>query len=227
MPNLTDAYLRIDRASEHLAELNSLCDSVCEAQAKATTINLKAEVIPPGESREVMSVVSGRTPIPDKCRLLVGDTANSFRSALDYLVGQLAELDSGSRQPKTQFPIESSPDGFNARKKTFLRGVNQAHITGIEALQPYNGCQWTEHLATLSNLDKHNELVAVAHDYIVTVSYGPTLRTEKNTVQTAMNVNIKPVLRIALGNGLPLKETLEKIKFKVTDTLGSFKLDFK
>src|SRR3989442_13745286 len=65
------------------------------------------------------------------------EVAGHFRSALDYLIGQLANLDSGPGERRTQLPIESTPEGFKKRRDSFLEGVNDAHVAAIERLQPY------------------------------------------------------------------------------------------
>jgi hypothetical protein len=47
------------------------------------------------------------------------------------------------------------------RRNSWLAGLNDDHVDAIEAWQPYQGCEWTKHLASLSNIDKHNRLVTV------------------------------------------------------------------
>jgi hypothetical protein len=44
----------------------------------------------------------------------VGEVCYNFRSALDYLIFELAKLDSGVEQGGTQFPIMDSPKDFTA-----------------------------------------------------------------------------------------------------------------
>lgn len=105
-------------------------------------------------------VQTGTAVIPDRCQILIGDTAVSLRSALNYLVGQLSRLDSvsGRKGKRTQFPIESCPNDFDGRKCRYLEGLTEAHVAAIERLQPYNGCDWTQRLQKLSNLDRHPRL---------------------------------------------------------------------
>jgi hypothetical protein len=223
---LDDAYLRLKRAEEHFEELKALCADVCAAQVEATIIKSQPNItIGPGEFASIVEVESAKTTIPCRCKILVGDVASNLRSALNYLTGELAELDSGAER-RTQFPIEKAPESFKGQStgKGFLVGLSVAHLAALEQLQPYNGCQWTADLASLSNLDKHSKLIAVAHDYRVT---GTVNATDTDTSKLTVDMNIKPVIRIALDDGLPLIETLEIIQSQVSQTLDAFKPEFK
>jgi hypothetical protein len=221
---LNTAYLKIARATEHLEELRRLHDEVCNAQAKDTTIEAEpAGTIDPGEAKRVVTIHTGEAVIPDRCRILVGDVANGLRSALDYLIGRLAELDSGPGERRTQFPIESTSEGFKSRRRSFLEGVSDTHISAIERLQPYNGCDWMLSLQKLSNFDKHSDLVIVVHDYLVWLTGTIEPADERGSQKHTVHLRLRPVLRIALGNGLPLIETLEMLKLKVTETVDTFK----
>jgi hypothetical protein len=73
-----------------------------------------------------------------------------------------------SRARRNQFPIESTPDGFRARRQTFPAGVGDGVASYIEGLQPYNNCGWTRRLADLSNLDKHNQLIDLLQAFAIT-----------------------------------------------------------
>lgn len=225
-PSLDHAYLRVGRAQEHLAELKVLHDAICAAQREATIVQSNPQtVIQPGETLEILRVETGQTPIPARCGVLVGDTINSLRSALDYLVGQLAWLDSGRRQAKTQFPIEAAPEDFKGRRRFYLRGVNDLHVAAIEALQPYNGAEWAERLRVISNRDKHDELIIVLHDVLVTpiVTKNPA---DGDGPAHSVHVELQPVLRVELGNGVPLIETLELLHARVVETLDAFQAEF-
>src|ERR1043166_2723854 len=97
-PSLADSYVRVARAREHFDELKELHAEICTAQAEATVMEYEGNVrIEPGEMAEILRVQTAKTPIPETFRVLLGDVVNSLRSALDYLVGQLAILDSGAR----------------------------------------------------------------------------------------------------------------------------------
>lgn len=227
MPSLADAYARLERAHEHLREVRALANTICQAQAEATRLQVSpGRTLKPGEYGHVFSVESANTPIEGRLAVLVGDTVNSLRSCLDYLIGELAELDSGSRQTRTQFPVEQSPEAFQNRRRTFLAGLSDAHVAHIESLQPYSGASWTAKLARMSNWDKHNKLVLVAHDYLL----GGTLKTGEpaasGDLPLEMHFTLTPSLRVQLEDGLQLLETLDEIRQGVTSTLEHYAPEF-
>lgn len=223
MLSLKHAYLRIDRANEHLGELTEIHDAVCAAQSQATTIKTNMNVtIQPDQAVPIIMVEHGDILIPDRISILIGETIYNLRSALDYLVNRLARLHSGDKERGTQFPIESTKDGFGKRKDTFLQGVNNVHVAAIEKLQPYNGCEWTGHLRDMSNPDKHNDLIVVTHDCLVRIDATTIDSTESESVELQMHMNLQPVLSIRLRDGLPVVETLEILQSQVSQVLDSF-----
>ncbi|HLM99257.1 MAG TPA: hypothetical protein VK335_08245 [Bryobacteraceae bacterium] len=165
--------------------------------------------------------------MPYLSQILAGQIANGFRSALDYLVGRVAELDSGPSKRRTQFPIESCAEGFLRRKSTFLKGLNTAHIAVIERLQPYNGCAWTGRLAELSNLDKHNALIPAKMDFLYSGILDPIKGTKARPRHYKVRMHITPTVYVGIGNGYPLVETLRKIGTGVAQTLTYFDAEFK
>jgi hypothetical protein len=131
--------------------------------------------------------------IPPKVAILVGEAVYNFRASLDYLVGALAVTNgrAAEHRRRTQFPIESTAEGFAARRHSFLEGISDAHISIIRAYQPFAGCQWTARLAELSNLDKHNALVIVAQ--------GIQIEVHESTGAGRHRVSVSPYLRFEQG----------------------------
>lgn len=231
MTALRNAYARLTRADEHIADLKALHLEVCTAQAKATVVKYNPTImIPPGEARQVIEFDNTRhPPVPARIALLAGDAADNLRAALNYLVGKLAVLDSGVRGRRNQFPIEPLPKNFQMNTKGargFLCGVNTAHSAVIEGLQPYNGCKWTRALGEISNYNKHNDLVVVTHDQMISFIMTTDDPGEGLVTTAAMQVQIQPVLRIAMGNGMPLIEIIETIRYQVADLLDTFNSEF-
>lgn len=103
-----------------------------------------------------------RQPLPDHWPLLAGEAVQNLRSALDHAVYAVAG------RSKSQFPIFTNPDDFQARSKDALRGVPEAMRATIERAQPYNRAPKNPRRArlavlnALSNLDKHRVLAVVA-----------------------------------------------------------------
>ena len=227
MPSLTDAYARLERADEHLREVHALAQEICAAQAEATRVQSAPDMtLVSGALGQLFTVESANTPIAGRLGVLIGDSVNSLRSCLDYLVGELAELDSGSRKPRTQFPIEQSPDVFRSRRQTFLKGVSDAHVAHIESLQPYKGTSWTTKLARMSNWDKHNKLVLVTHDYILGGVVTKSETSDSGEVALQFHMSLTPSLRVQLEDGLQLLETLDEVRIGVASTLENFSPEF-
>ena len=228
MPSLADAYTRLERSDEHLNQVRALAQQISTAQAEATKVQVTpGQTIQPGEFGQIFEVESASTPIAGRLAVLVGDSVNNLRSCLDYLVGELAELDSGSRKPRTQFPVEASPEAFRGQRKRFLNGISDVHAAHIESLQPYNGTGWTAKLSSLSNWDKHNELVLVAHDYLVSSSVMHGEPSASGEVALQIQFAIQPSLRIQLESGLQLLDTLQEIRDGVASTLEHFSSAFR
>ena len=78
----------------------------------------------------------------------------------------------------------------------------------------------------MSNWDKHNKLVLVAHDYIVggTITTGETSDAGEMPIQ--LQISLQPSLRIQLQDGLQLLETLDEVRAGVASTLEHFMPEF-
>jgi len=227
MPTLANAYVRLERADEHLQSIRQLAEEICVAQAEATRVEIPpGKIIAPGEFGHVLTVESANTPIPAKLGVLIGDCINSLRSCLDYLTTELAELDSGEAKQRNQFPVEKSPTDFMSKRKTFLRGVSDRNVEKIESLQPYNGADWTRNLARLSNWDKHNRLLVVAHDYLVGATISPNEAFSAADAPLKITMHIQPSLRIQFEDGLQLLEALTEVRIGTQSTLEYFAPQF-
>ena len=224
MPSLEHAYLQRDWAREKIDRLEVLCRDICAVEQQAMVVDVKPETTIPAKAKELYTYIPGGTPIPPELLLLAGESIGALRSALDYLVRNLSELDTGTvPKARTQFPIESSPDGFNGKRGTFLAGVNDSHVAHIESLQPYCGCDWTKRLAKFTNIHKHNALLDVRHDLLYWATLYPIPGTDAYTV----NMHFEPAIYIFVDDGFPLVETLKEIESQVSQTLDAFNPQFK
>lgn len=93
--------------------------------------------------------------------ILTGEAIYNLRSALDYLVYELAIADSGVVPRGTQFPIADSADGFRRRRSNYLKGLSEEHKDAIGA---YSGADWAKILRDISNPDKHRALTVIEGD---------------------------------------------------------------
>jgi hypothetical protein len=99
--------------------------------------------------------------------LPVGDAAHNLRSALDYLVWEMAYIDGGGVDPphgKTQFPIMRRPTDFTSRTTYMLENVSNPHRAIIERFQPYKRWKGLDFhplglLRDINDDDKHRLVV--------------------------------------------------------------------
>jgi hypothetical protein len=240
---LAGAYARLDRAMEHLTDLKKLIGDFIdhEYEIAESTAQFDPPNQPPGVDVPVQ-ITRPESPIPLKISILIGETVNNLRTGLDYLVYQLAILDSGSIQNGTQFPIEDTPTGFQGRRKSYLRGVSDSHAASIERLQPYNGVNWTRLLRTISNPDKHRHPIINTHSSNITSVAGkdPTevyapvgikglfidMIVPAPDFNNMMHVQFHITFFIAFDDGLPVIETLEQMQAEVANTVANFKSEF-
>jgi len=176
--------------------------------------------------------------VPLLFSILVVEICYNLRAALDYLIFELARLDSGQVQNGTQFPIEDRPKNFAGNGHRRLVGLNARHIAAMELLQPYNGCNWTRLLRDISNPDKHRSLSFAqggfeleaypAADRLRFLNLPGKVSSARHPVTgVEMHVQTNLTLEIQFSDGTPVVPTLEKIKTQVAATLEAFKTDFK
>jgi hypothetical protein len=127
---LDGAFERVNRAGEHLVNLNARLEAFRQEHENSVVLQFNAES---PHHPEFVSYISASMKIP----ILIGEIVYNLRSALDYLIFELGKFDSGETQNRTQFPIEDTKNGFRGCRKTFLKGVNSDHVARIEGLQPY------------------------------------------------------------------------------------------
>jgi hypothetical protein len=204
-PSLDNAYARVRRAKQHLVNLRRRNNRLWEPQP----ITLFGPRIP---------------AIPPIFGILIGETVYNLRAALDYLIYEVAFLDSGSIQKGTRFPIEDTPSGFNGRRKTYLKGVSHKHQTLIERLQPYKGVNWTQILRDVSNPDKHKNLTVIRPS-------GHLLRRRAISIALPflllpMHVDANLASQIKFGDGTLVIETLEILQSQVSKVIDSFNPEF-
>src|SRR5262249_17527994 len=120
--------------------------------------------------------------------ILVGEIVYNLRAALDYLIYQLAYLDTGKVQKGTKFPIEDHINSWKTyiiprksagRRKwpLWLPLLTKGHQAEIEGLQPFRGCKWTKTLRELSNPDKHADLIIIDAHAVARIWRNTSLET--------------------------------------------------
>lgn len=176
--------------------------------------------------------------IPPDLPLAISDAIHNLRAAMDYLVYQLAKLDSGQFQTGTQFPIEdakiaTAPGGnivgFDISKKKMLKGLSPDHIDRLEQLQPYKGVDWTKHLRDISNPDKHRDLTPITSEraHMVFWMHGPHGKGKRLPSGDTLQAYPTHAIKIVLADGDALiTPTLWAILGCTSDTVNKFNLEF-
>ena len=115
-PSLDGAQSWLDRAEEHLRDLSVLLDLMFEAEREAVLATAHVGTYRDGAG-EFGYKRSPLVSAPRRVSVILGETIQALKRSLDYVVYELAFLDSGSEQNDTQFPIDSSPETFRRRLK--------------------------------------------------------------------------------------------------------------
>ena len=244
MPSLEGAQDWLDRAKEHLQDLNVICCGLAEAECDAMIDSIRFD------DGDVPSwgYTTPTTPIPSMVRILVGESVQALRRCLDYLVYEVAFLDSGSEQHGTQFPVDSSENQFDGRRKPhskqkngcYLIGVSDKHAAAIKLLQPFNnGVDWTRRLSSISNPDKHRRLTLAKSESSSKIAwhrtYDPAAHMVTRVAYDSFTFLIRPdeglgnmcmkfhvTAYVALEKGVRLIETLDQLKTEVGGVLEDF-----
>jgi hypothetical protein len=163
-PNLLGCRYKISWAQHHFDDLKTNIDDFF-------TRNKYVVIVERGGGGHERFVARVKNPpempwIP--WSLMIGDCVHNLRSALDYLVWELAGAD--PKDIHTMFPIYTNPTKYAQGARTRIARLPAEVQVLIEKLQPYNSAP-TEELANksalaalnrLNNADKHQLLTFIA-----------------------------------------------------------------
>jgi hypothetical protein len=160
--------LKLQRAREHFGAYREALQWWFEGQPYRIEEQIDTEA-----DRKEIVVIADEQP-PARLSLMLGDAIQNFRSALDYLVGDLARKNSNGVlddkiERKLQFPITTSRDNFRSeagrsgKRKGRLSLVPLTAAAHIQRVQPYLRGEEAlgvslRILQELSNVDKHRRL---------------------------------------------------------------------
>jgi hypothetical protein len=236
---LDGARLRLDRARFHMDELDVAFRSYL-ADHWETSLHPEVPEAP-------WNFRFTREP-PHYFGVIIGEAVQNLRSALDYLVYELAIHDRGGSKPRTrtQFPICTTPGNF-FRGREYIRPLLGEHRRRIRKLQPYQSKDPAAHplaiLNRLSNTDKHRLLLTVFNELggvpdaridVRTNTYQGTkaavaasyLRgTEPIEDLKRRDPDLGLILYVDLAFGVgnqPVFDTLKRLLWTVTETVDSF-----
>jgi hypothetical protein len=136
--------LRLDRADEHFAELESEIATYLGGKPYRVVAQREAS------GQQVYRAFIDRDP-PERLKVLIGDVCQSLRTALNQLAHVLATPTGGGDPPSgTEFPIFNAVGGYKAvdpknpnrpargSGRFKVRGINPKAQAVIESLQPYH-----------------------------------------------------------------------------------------
>lgn len=231
---LQAALYRVVRANEHLKDLGERVIALTLEQQKTAIAHFQAY------GREQLGRVSTlRVGVPLSFPVRIGEICYNLRTALEYLVFEIAKLNSGSPQDFTNFPLVNTKDKFRSwAKDARSKGINSAHIAAIERFQPYKGCNWATALVNLSNKDKHREFPKLGGTAALAyytpfgdVDYAalslPIIRAPHPLTGEEMDMKVDFQSTISFDDGMPVIQTLKEIVFGVTETIDAFEPEFK
>lgn len=166
-PTLNEVVYRVWHASERAHEVRKVFRESSSRATDVPTVDVASDAVAGDAFEEGSFTITwdGAAPTlddPYHIRCLFGETAHSIRAALDSLVYNVAWMDSGKINPKTQFPMAPTRGAWAKElNSNRLGGVSREHVSWIEEVQPFNGHDWLDTLNYVSNRDKHRYLVEV------------------------------------------------------------------
>jgi hypothetical protein len=222
---LDGAYARLDRARKHLADLEVREKAILHPQIEDIVAKTDLNTV------KDFAITDPLAELPQSFSILIGETIYNLRAALDYLVFDLAILDSGVPQKGTQFPIDDTPDSFANHRSRLLKGLSVEHIARIEALQPYKGYNYTTMIRDISNPDKHRKLTLIEGKGVYSIKVVKTSEHQtdpKTGIVTVYRMEMKSefVGHVAFKDDeAPIMSTLQILQEEVSKILGDFKVE--
>ena len=220
---LDDAFRRVDRAGKRVKEVEGEIAAYRQAYEGHTFIKVAEE----GVSFQVPAAP------PPEISVTIGEVVYNLRAALDYLVYELAILDSGKVVDGTQFPIVKKPEDFKGVRRKFLRGLTDDHVAAIERLQPYKRPHWLWALRALSNEDKHRTLSLIG--YVGEVRVLGLGATEEEAAALGgyrmpgdeVSMYYPAPILISFIDRTPIEESLQQFLTETRKVLEAFDPEFK
>ncbi|MEA2536564.1 MAG: hypothetical protein QOF11_798 [Chloroflexota bacterium] len=157
---LESSWAKFHRASSHLQDLDGELRRIAGEHAEPIGIERKIN------AQEAFLRVT-RVPEFREAGLLLGDSVNNFRAALDHLTWDLVKLGLHPRlAPKqaiqVQFPLANSAKEFGNQRGRRTPGISDAEWRIIREYQPYrrdDRGRAVRVLRELSDTDKHRFIV--------------------------------------------------------------------
>jgi hypothetical protein len=140
-PAMLEMWSKCLRGHTLLEQLRRLIAQLSVGESQPPLIRVRQHI--DLEASELVAIVEALPPIPEEAPLLSAEVAYNLRSALNYLVGELARIDTRSdpeADKRQAFPIVTAPEQWPADtvQNRDLRGLSKRHRAMIERLQPFH-----------------------------------------------------------------------------------------
>jgi hypothetical protein len=183
-PDLSDAHVKLARAHNHIADIESQIRSFLSTDFYRIRLE-------PNEREGRIKIILDSLHNPDKTiNALIGDAIGNLRSVLDYAVVALASPFTG-RTAGSAFPFADNAEGFAGEVASSRclgpcdAAVRQFFVDKVQAYQGGKGhAFWV--LNKLRNIDKHRLLLSATQLAGVTASF----RDRDGNVFTDFGMNI-------------------------------------
>lgn len=182
MNRLSGIEAKIERAAKHINDFDAEWRTFA---ARAYTLNIADELDGDGRRPVRLSI---NEEVPTSLSACVGDAINNLRTALDYLIYQLLDLNHIDVGPHHYFPIGRDADHFASSYAGKVQGIGQTAEELIKGLKPYKG--GTDGFWQLDELCKRDK-----HRLLVTVMVKPpdTLAIDFEAITSAMMATLRGV----------------------------------
>jgi hypothetical protein len=127
-------WLKVRRASEHLAELDN---AVVEFLLRRPYSVYVIETDDPSGRFEHRARV--RDSPPDSISILAGDTVHNLRAALDHLIWALVRVAGNEPSFRTQFPIGQDEKSYRVAVKKQAGGLTAEMLNTLHGCRPWRG----------------------------------------------------------------------------------------
>ena|SRR5438477_8587382 len=157
MSRIANITPKIERAYKHILEIEAAI--IAFRQTDPYAFRPK----PNPQTGAIDYCVAEAPAVPVDIRVISGEIIQNLRSALDYLIVQLLDVEGKEPDSKTGFPIYDSLEKFEADPFGKIKLIGrQSSIDAINATKPYKGGNdilWKLH--RLNIRDKHHLLIVV------------------------------------------------------------------
>ena len=205
----TQSKLRIERARCLISQLEEEIDTFSREFHGKYRVSLDQET---GIAN--IEVNHFELELPAVLSIYIGEIVLNLRASLDYLIYNLAIVDSGKIQRRTQFPLCSTRRDYKKKKDTALKGLNDENIQKIEKYQPYKEGGILKKLEELSNIDKHRHLVFLEGDSEFTFTI--------KKMEEGFDTKVEGKMKLCFGDKTPVIDILNQIESYVSEIISDY-----